>query len=112
MCPMDKNIEERIWYPDEDICGVHKFCKDKYIKLQRKIKKKVRNRDLYFTFDMLNRNITIVRGTKGLSPNDKVKEQEEKWIEKHKDRKKKVLSAERIDELKKNLIKARNSKSL
>jgi len=100
LCPLDLEISKRIWIPSEndtyEICRNPEFAGLQFIKTQRKIVKALRNRqggrDDYFTFEMLNRDITVKSGIKGipLDPPDTVKDaftwyrkKEELWIAHH-----------------------------
>jgi len=61
LCPLDKDsLENGIWYPDEEIC--RKRNAPMWVKAQRKIVKKTKDKDKYFTYEMLNRNCKIVSG--------------------------------------------------
>ena len=100
LCPLDLEISKRIWIPSEndtyEICRNPEFAGLQFIKTQRKIVKALRKRpggrDDYFTFEMLNRDITVKSGIKGIpldSP-DTVKDaftwyrkKEELWIAHH-----------------------------
>ena len=65
ICPLDEqSMKKSIWYPDEDIC--HKRLGLQWIKIQRRIKKKAKNKDRYFTrkdFD-----VTRVQSPRGHNP--------------------------------------------
>jgi len=111
LCPLDLEISKRIWIPSEndtyEICRNPEFADMQFIKTQRKIAKALRNRqggrDDFFTFEMLNRDITVKSGIKGipLDPPDTVKdaftwyrEKEKLWMARHPE--KKELSAKEI----------------
>jgi len=82
ICPLDKDsLENCIWYPDEDICN--KIHSPRWIKTQKKIRKKCQNTDTYFTYTMLNRNIIIKKGIEGLDPDKKEGLQLERWLSNH-----------------------------
>lgn len=86
LCPLDKNIERRIWFPDEPICRAMRFRELDWVRNQRKIKKRARDKSRYFTIEMLKQNCRIRTGIKGLSPNipsDKEEKQVQKWLSKH-----------------------------
>jgi len=82
LCPEDLTCD--LWYPDEEICRA-KDKSHRWIKQQRKIQKKVRERHLYFTFAMLKRNSKIHTGTKGIDPDGQTDEeiQIKRWLAKH-----------------------------
>jgi len=111
LCPLDLEISKRIWIPSEndsyEICRNPEFAGLQFIKTQRKIVKALRNRpgdcDDFYTFEMLNRDITVKSGIKGipLDPPDTVKdalhmvqEKEKLWIARHPERRE--LSAKEI----------------
>jgi len=49
ICPLDEqSLKKGIWYPGEEIC--HKRLGLQWIKIQRRIAKKVKNKDRYFTY--------------------------------------------------------------
>ena len=82
ICPLEDKIKNlnHIWYPDEEICPKHKH---QFIKTQKKIKKKARDVDKYFTLEMLNRNFIVGAGIIGLDPDNEEGPQLKKWMEKH-----------------------------
>jgi len=95
ICPLDPEMENYIWYPDEEICRAQKYNQNlEWINTQRKISKRAKNADTYYTLKMLNRNFIVKTGIEGLDPNiiegkteELLKKNEEKyeneWIEKH-----------------------------
>jgi len=68
MCPLDKDIEFRIWFPDEPICN--SICAKKlgWIKNQRKIKKRATDKGRYFILSMLKQPCIIRRGIQEIDP--------------------------------------------
>lgn len=86
LCPLDRDVERRMWFPDEPICTVKRFGGLDWVRNQRKIKKRARHKSRYFTLEMLKRNCRIRTGIKGLSPNvrcDNEEKQVQKWLSKH-----------------------------
>jgi len=100
LCPLDPDVSKRIWLPEEndtyETCRNPEFAGLQFIKTQRKIVKALRKRpggrDDFFTFEMLNRDITVKSGIKGipLDPPDTVKDaftwyrkKERLWIARH-----------------------------
>ena len=86
LCPLDKEIQDRLWYPDEPICKSQKYGKGVlFVKNQRKIAKRIKkeNKDRYFTYDMLNRKFRITGALCGLDPDKDEKAQLERWLKKH-----------------------------
>jgi hypothetical protein len=72
LCPLDKeSLKNGIWYPNEEICKLRKFSNEKFIKNQKKIIKKIKSDNTYFTYNMLNQNIKISDDIQGLDP-DKI----------------------------------------
>lgn len=81
LCPLDENsIINGIWYPDEEVCK--KKAIELWVKNQRKVKKRSRDTEKYFTASMLNRNIRVRNGITGLGTDSNL-DDEKKWIEKH-----------------------------
>jgi len=69
ICPMDEqSLKYGLWYPDEEFCIRQEYGKLLYVRNQRKIAKRARNKDFYFTYRILNHNCQIKRGIKGLDP--------------------------------------------
>jgi hypothetical protein len=67
LCPLDKeSLKNGIWYPNEEICKLRKFSDEQFIKNQKKIIKKIKSNDTYFTYNMLNQNIKILDDIQGL----------------------------------------------
>ena len=86
LCPLDRDIKWRHWFPDEPICTAKQFRGLDWVRNQRKIKKRARDKSRYFTLEMLKRNCRIRTGIKGLSPDipsDKEKRKVQKWLSKH-----------------------------
>jgi len=111
LCPLDPDISKRIWLPKEsdtaEICRNTEFVGLQFIKTQRKIVKALRKRpgecDDFFTFEMLNRDLTVKSGIKGipLDPPDTVKDaftwyrkKEKLWMARHLERRE--LSAKEV----------------
>jgi hypothetical protein len=111
LCPLDSIVSKRIWLPEEndtyEICRNPEFASLQFVKTQKKIRKALRKRTAecndYFTYDMLNRDITVKSGIRGVlsDPPDNVRnpmawyERREKlWLANHPERKK--LSMEEI----------------
>lgn len=100
LCPLDeKHLKTGIWYPDEDICRLKKITD--WIKQQKKIAKKSKDKDTYYTYEMLNRNCKVGNGMTGLNPDIAEESQLIAWLKKHPA--KKALS----EKQKKVLVEAR-----
>lgn len=83
ICPLleKDEIEPLCWFPDENICTmVHS---PRWIKKQRKIIKKCRNTDTYFTYEMLKQNFVVRKGIEGLDPDRERSPQLKKWLKNH-----------------------------
>lgn len=109
ICPADEiNMDCACWYPNEEYCTAHKFSKLLWVKNQRKIARKARNKDLYFTKEMLDRNFIITAATEGLDP-DKTDYQDDRavknWLRKHPEKKEKTETEKEI--LRNRLLKYR-----
>jgi len=111
LCPLDPYVSTKIWLPEEndteEICRNPEFAGLQFVKTQRKIakafKKRPGERDDYFTFEMLNRDITVKSGIRGApsDPPDTVRnsmawyeKREKLWLARHPERKK--LSMEEV----------------
>ena len=108
-CPADeKNLDNTIWFPDEEICKLQAFCHEPWIRNQKKIAKKSRNTDFYFTNRMLKQNCVIGRRIEGLNPEHDFfvrKRDEDRWLEDHPE--KRILSEEERGKLQNLMMKAR-----
>jgi len=75
LCPLDPDISKRIWLPEEndtyEICRNPEFAGLQFVITQKKIRRVLRNRekerDDFFTYGMLNRNIIVRTGIMGIS---------------------------------------------
>ena len=111
LCPLDPDVSKRIWLLEEndteEICRNPEFAGLQFIKTQRKIVKALRKRpgerDDYFTFEMLNKDITVKSGIRGApsDPPDNVRDsmawyerREKLWLARHPERKR--LSMEEV----------------
>lgn len=82
LCPLDKkHLEIGAWYPDEEICKWAPV--PDWVLTQRKIAKKAKDNNKYFTYGMLKRNCKIVKGITGLDPDKAESPQLEKWFQMH-----------------------------
>ncbi|GAG01481.1 unnamed protein product, partial [marine sediment metagenome] len=84
LCPLDlEHLKIGIWYPDEEIC--RKKTVPDWIRRQRKIAKKTRDPNSYFTYPMLNHDCIIGKGMVGLEPNSDLPEEPQlkNWYKKH-----------------------------
>lgn len=107
LCPLDRDVERRMWFPDELICTAKQFGGLDWVRNQRKIKRRARDKSRYFTLEMLKRNCRIRTGIKGLSPDipsNKERRKVQEWLSKHPP-KRRISSEER----KKFMEKMKNS---
>jgi len=103
LCPLDeKHLKAGIWYPDEEICRLKKITD--WIKRQKKIAKKTKDKDTYYSYEMLNRNCKVGTGMTGLNPDIAEEPQLIVWLKKHP--LKKALS----EKQKNNLVEARKKR--
>ena len=103
LCPLDeKHLKGDIWYPEEEICRLKKI--PDWIKQQKKIAKKTKEKDTYYNYEMLNRNCRVGNGMTGLNPDKSEEPQLEDWHKKHP--LKKALS----EKQKNNLVEARKKR--
>lgn len=109
ICPLDKqSIRLSIWLPDDEICSLQEFSRDNWIRNQKKLQKKVRNRDFCFTHEMLCRNCVITAATEGIDPDndyDDLEKDVSKWLGKHPE--KQSISDAKREELRKRMLRAR-----
>jgi len=81
LCPLDKQtLMYGIWYPDEEICRKHHH---RWVKTQKKIAKRARNKDHYYVLQMLKQDCVIGRAIDGLDPNYDESSQLGKWLKNH-----------------------------
>ena len=100
LCPLDPDVSKRIWLPEEndtyEICRNPEFAGLQFVITQKKIRRVLRNRekqrDDFFTYGMLNRNIIVRTGIMGISqdPPENTKDpmawyakKEREWISNH-----------------------------
>ncbi|MEM3859516.1 MAG: hypothetical protein QXV17_13915 [Candidatus Micrarchaeaceae archaeon] len=110
LCPLDSRVSEKIWLPEEsdkdEICRNKEFAGLQFIKTQKKVARAIKRRnerDDYFSYEMVNRNIVVKSGIRGiLEPPDTVKDpmkwyqdKERKWILIHPE-----ISKQRIEDMK------------
>lgn len=85
ICPLDPMKENCVWFPDEDIC--RKSFPPQWVKNQKKIKKKTRDMDTYYTFKMLSQNCQIRKGIIGVIPEgigrSSLETREKNWLKRH-----------------------------
>jgi hypothetical protein len=97
-----------IWYADEEICQSHEYSRLDWIRNQRKIAKKTRDLDTFYTYHMLQQNCVIGKGIDGLDPDKDISEKERdetKWLKQHPE--KRILSDEEREELKNRMEEVR-----
>jgi len=100
LCPLDpEHSKVGTWYPDEEICRLKTV--PNWVKIQKKIAKKTKDKNTYYTYEMLNRSCKVGTGMTGLNPEKPEEPQLEVWFKKHPQ--KKAFS----EKQKKMLIEAR-----
>jgi hypothetical protein len=81
LCPLDEeSLAEAVWFSSEDICTAKR---GKWITAQKKIAKKSKDDDTYYTLGMLKQDCVIGSAIKGLSPERDHEEQLAAWLKKH-----------------------------
>ena len=126
LCPLDPRLKEMLWCPEENdsdgICKNREFAGLQFIRTQKRIARATRNkrreRDDYFSFRMLNRNIVVRSGIEGIpDPPDTIKnpmrwysDKERKWILNHPE--KKQLSDIEIEKRRSRMIEVRKARSI
>jgi len=87
LCPFDSQVEDRIWYPDEEVCKKGGITEDyPWIKIQRKISRKCRDPNKYFTVKMMRNVSRVTKKITGLNPDINYKRQLTNWLKGHKRR--------------------------
>ena len=84
ICPIFGNTGE--WFPDEEICSHPSYKNGLCFRNQRKIARASNDSESYFTATMLNRDIIIKGGIRGLDPDHELKDREREeraWLEVH-----------------------------
>jgi len=82
LCPLDpEHLKIGIWYPDEEICRLRTV--PDWVRIQKKISKRTKDNNTYYTYEMLNRNCRVGRGMLGLNPDKSEEPQLEDWLKKH-----------------------------
>jgi hypothetical protein len=117
ICPMFGS--SGIWYPDEGICTSRNYSALPWIKRQRKIARKVRNKDFFFTYEMLNHNCIVTVATEGLDPDADFVDTEtlvKRWLKKHSEKKPKTkeeleLLRNRMSGIRQGLTTKKNDQS-
>jgi len=107
LCPLDKDLSSRMWYPDEDICGATGMSEIPWLKKQRKIARKCRDKEKYFTVEMLKRLSQVRRGTVGLNPDGKHESQLKRWLFVHPKYEKKERTPGELEVLRERMLRAR-----
>lgn len=101
-----------IWYPDEEVCKLAEFNCELWLKQQKKIAKKARNKDFYFVYEMLNHNYVVTVATEGIDPDKECSDNEgmvNKWLKKHPG--KKAKTKDQLDLLRIQLAGFRKAKT-
>jgi hypothetical protein len=103
LCPLDsEHLKIGSWYPDEEICKLKTV--PNWVKVQKKITKKTKDKNTYYIYEMLNINCKVAKGITGLNPDKPEEQQLEDWLKKHPQ--KKALS----EKQKKILVEARKKR--
>lgn len=109
ICFLDKDsLANCIWYSDEEICRT--MHSPLWIKQQKKIKKRCKNTDTYFTYEMLKQNFVVRTGIEGLSPDKERSPQLKQWLKNH--RGQRILTDKEKRDVAKRLKKGREISQL
>ena len=104
LCPLHAD-GAGLWYPDEPICKSHKHHQGaRWVANQRKIAKKAKSAEGYFTKAMLDRDFLVRRGIEGCNPDALDADAEiRRWIAAHPERtaEQKAAARERGQQLQK-----------
>lgn len=81
LCPEDKaSLKNCCWFADEEICRNPDYSKFQFIKTQKKIAKKSKDNNTYYTYEMLNRNFRVTTAIIGLNPDNDREYELNKWF--------------------------------
>jgi hypothetical protein len=107
ICPLA--LGSYIWYPDEEICKYLMFAKLVWIRNQKKIAKRAKDNDTYYTLGMLKQKCVIRKGITGLDPDKDISKQKKdvlNWLQDHPE-----IKDERRVQLSKNMKEKRMGNS-
>jgi hypothetical protein len=80
LCPLNfAELEQEVWYPDEEICTARKFARMSWVRKQKLIARKYSSADRYFTVQMLETIARVTKGIEGANPDSP--DGEESWFE-------------------------------
>lgn len=85
LCPLDGQLAQRPWFPDEPICVFRKRAPEPaWMYTQRKIALAAAGSDTYFVMAILSRAQSVRHGIAGLNP-DRVsrRDQIRRWLKNH-----------------------------
>ena len=106
LCPLDEDsLENGIWFPDEEICKRNEFARKTWVRNQKKIQRRAKNINGYFTLNMLKRNCVVKGGICGIDPDKPAESQIEAWLAAHKTKRK-------LSEEEKKVLRDRFKKAL
>ena len=81
ICPMDELKDRCAWFPGEQICKSKDFQDTDLIEKQQTISKKTKDKDKYFTTEMIEKLNFVKNGIVGVDP-DKGDSEYKDWIKK------------------------------
>ena len=84
LCPLEdeEELKKGIWFPDESVCK-RRGLNYPWLKTQKKITKRARHSDGYFTIQMLSHLRRVCKGIEGLDPDKEEGPQLQKWLKNH-----------------------------
>jgi len=69
LCPLHDDLDDCLWYPDEDVCSSRGYTKLHWLKKQKRIKRlKLSSNVGYFTAKMLSSIKAVSKSIKGIDP--------------------------------------------
>ena len=71
LCPLSEELDDCLWYPDEEICNSLKFRGLHWRRMQKRLKKYKASSDYYFTKEMLDDMKRCSKTTKGVDPDSR-----------------------------------------
>jgi hypothetical protein len=109
ICPL--NQCSGTWVADEEICRSSSFSSEGWLQNQKKIAKRTRDFETYYTYTMLQRNFIIGKGITGLDPDHDISELEQdetRWLNFHPE--KHIINEEKREQLKKRMAEVSKHK--
>ncbi len=72
LCPLSEELNDCVWYTDEEVCNSRVATKLHWVRIQKRIKKyKIKADAGYFTREMLSSIRAVSKGIKGIDPDSR-----------------------------------------